>query len=322
MDYFVWTVSISTDTKFSNFFEIENYFKNSLISYGIHPDFRQLLENVRAIELECNNNVLSTVYNLKNNTLTKTHRVPDGDIIAEMFDTFFKTNNDTFISLSNSGIQISTKVNKNIQTDQDKVNQTLQQLPTFSSSSNSLLCNMIPLHTERTEYGTIYIKQDYIEIWFNDGHIDFIRNLSSDLYDNLYYKIYKLGVNSFRFAFPRLYDYETAPQYISLACPAGICGVSCLQDNIDTEYLKQYIDEVLLIVSEWEAVTTLFPDDPIRLENRIKDNIGYYYIFLGTNRSLTKTEFINLQLEYLSQLIDYLNIDSVDKNVILQYYCK
>jgi hypothetical protein len=319
MDHFVWTVSISHDTKFFNFFEIEKYFKDSLISCGIHPEFRQLLETVRAIELESNNNVLSTVYNLTTNTLTKTHRIPNGDIIAKMFDAFFKTNNDKFISLTNNGIQISTLVKKNVQTDQDKVNQTLKQLPTFSTSSNSLLCNIIPLHIEHTEYGTIYIKQDYIEIWFNDGHIDFIRNLSPDLYDNLYYKIYKAGIDSFRFAFPRSYDYETAPQYISLACPTGVCGVSCLQDSIDTEYLKQYINEVLLIITEWESVTTLFPDDPIRFENRIKDNIGYYYIFLGTNRSLTKTQFINLQIEYLSQLVDYLDICSIDKNIILQY---
>lgn len=319
MDHFVWTVSISPDTKFSNFFEIEKYFKDSLISFDIHPGFRQLLETVRAIELESNNNVLSTVYNLTTNTLTKTHRIPNGDIVAKMFDTFFKINNDKFTNLSNSGIQISTLVKKNVQTDKDKVNQTLQQLPTFSSKSNSLLCNIIPLHTEHTEYGTIYIKQDYVEIWFNDSHIDFIRNLSPDLYDNLYYKIYKSEVDSFRFAFPRSYDYETAPQYISLACPSGECGVSCLQDNIDNEYLKQYIDEVRLIIIEWGTVTDLFPDDPIRLENRIKDNVGYYYIFLGTNRSLTKIQFIDLQLEYLSQLIDYLNNSYIDKDTIIDY---
>jgi hypothetical protein len=194
MDHFVWTASISLNIKFSNFFEIEKYFKDNLISYNIHPKFLQLLETVRAIELESNNNVLSTMYDLKNNTLTKTHRVPNANTISAMFENFFKSNNDTFIKLADKGITISTVIDQNVQTDRDKVNQTLERLPKFSSDSTSLLRNLIPLHIEHTEYGTVYIKQDYIEIWFNNGHIDFIRNLDPDLYDNLYYKIYKYAL--------------------------------------------------------------------------------------------------------------------------------
>jgi hypothetical protein len=191
----------------------------------------------------------------------------------------------------------------------------------------SLLRNLIPLHVEHTDYGILYIRQDYIEVWFNTGHIDFIRNLSYDLYENIYYKIYKedhlIDSNIIRFAFPRSYDYEPAPHYISLGCPDGTCGISCANDiinsKVDTEYLRLYIDQMAEVINKWKTITDLFPDDPVRLENRVQDSTGYYFIFLGTNRNLTLAEFVDLQVEYLLQLIDFLNNPTIDKNEIVSY---
>lgn len=322
MDHFIWKVSIDIDTKFANLFEIEQYFKTNLISCNVHAQFRQLGEDIRAIERDAYGNVISTVYDLTNNTLSKINRVPNADVVLSMYNTFYNNNKDNIVKLAQCGVHLdSPVVIKNVQTDQDIVNQTLETIPKFIGTSDSLLRNMLPLHTEYTDYGLIYIKQDYIEIWFDDGHVDFIRSLDDDLYDNLYYKMYKEEVDTVRFAFPRSYDYKPNPQYISLGCPAGECGRSCLTDIlngiVDTEYLIQYINQTAEIINSWKSITKLFPDDPIRLENRIIDSLGYYFIFLGTNRDQTLQQFIDLQIEYLSQLLDYM--DTIDKNAVLEY---
>jgi hypothetical protein len=84
--------------------------------------------------------------------------------------------------------------------------------------------------------------------------------------------------------------------------------------------LKLYINQLAEVINKWKTITDLFPDDPVRLENRVQDNIGYYFIFLGTNRNLTLAEFIELQVEYLLQLIDFLNNSTINKNEIISYF--
>jgi len=328
MDHVTWTASFNDDFKFTNWPQIDAGLKNALTSVGIISEFQQLLLDIKEIEKTLYKNTMSSTYNLKNKTLIKIHRIPDSDIVVEMYNTFLRNHKKELEELSTTGVYLSELVvEKDVETNQERVKKTLEKLPKFTLDSKSILKNTIPLHTEYTDYGVLYIRQDYIEIWFDAGHIDFIRNLSYDLYENLYYKVYKQDqlINSdiIRFAFPRQYDYEPAPHYVSLACPDSQCGISCLQDIIDqkinTDYLKLYIDQTREVITKWKTVTDLFPDDPIRLENRALDSVGYYFIFLGTNRDHSLSKFIDLQIDYISQLIDYLNSPSIDKEEIIRY---
>jgi hypothetical protein len=327
MDYFTFQIKILSPIRFSNWTHLQNHIKNAITSVGIISDWLQTIKSIKQIELTLHNNSLSATYNLKDNILTKPHRVPDADIATKIYKNFIDKNYNSIEHLKRLGIHFSDPiVEKNIQTDQDIVLESLSKLPNFTSENRSLLRNLSPLHTKKTDYGIIYIKADYVEVWFNDGHIDFIRNLDKELYDNIYYKIYKEDIidsDVIRFAFPRQYDYTPAPHYISLGCPDGTCGESCYRDIlagiIDTEYLKLYIDQVAEVLNKWKTITEFFPDDPIRLENRVRDSRGYYFIFLGTYQNYSLIEFVDLQIEYLSQLIDFLNISSIDKKSVLYY---
>jgi hypothetical protein len=327
MDYFAFQISVTNPMDFSNWTHLEKHVKDTITKAGIISNWLHTIKSIKQIELTLHNNSMSSTYNLKTNTLTKMHRVPDADIVSKIYKDFINTNQNSVNYLKQLGIEFSEPiVEKNIQTDQDRVLQTLSTIPKFRSDSTSLLKNLIPLHTERTDYGIIYVRASYVEIWFNDGHIDFIRELDHKLYENIYYKIYKdnlINSDIIRFAFPRQYDYTPAPQYISLGCPDGTCGESCYQDivnrRIDTAYLKLYIDQAVEVVTKWQTITTVFPDDPIRLENRVRDTRGYYFIFLGTHQDRSLIEFIDLQIEYISQLIDFLDSSSIDKDQVLTY---
>jgi hypothetical protein len=327
MDYFAFQITVTDPIDFLNWTHLEKHVKDTITSSGIISNWLQTIKSIKQIELTLHNNSMSSTYNLKTNTLTKMHRVPDADTVVKIYKDFIHNNQSSIDYLKQLGIQFSEPiVEKNIQTDQDKVLQTLSTVPKVESNSTSLLKNLIPLHTEYTDYGIVYVRADYVEIWFNDGHIDFIRDLDYTLYENIYYKIYKddlIDSSIIRFAFPRQYDYTPAPQYISLGCPDGTCGESCYQDivdrTIDTAYLKLYIDQVAEVVSKWKRIVTVFPDDPIRLENRVQDTRGYYFIFLGTHQDRSLKEFVDLQVEYISQLIDFLDSSSIDKDQILTY---
>jgi hypothetical protein len=330
MDYFAFQITVSPSIKFANWTYLEKHLKDTITSVGLISEWQEVIQSIKKIELTLHRNSMSSTYNLKTNTLTKPHRLPDADIAVDIYNNFIVNNQYKLEQLKELGIHFSSAiVEKNMTTDCDRVKQTLDRLPHFTADSTSPLRNLIPLHVESTEYGTVYIKQDYVEIRFNDGHIDFIRELHHDLYENVFYKTYKedlINCDIVRFAFPRQYDYTSAPQYISLGCPDGTCGISCSIDiankNITTEYLKEYIDQVAEVINKWKTITGLFPNDPIRLENRSKDSLGYYFIFLGSKRDHTIKQFIDLQNDYLSVLIDYLDIPVIDKDVVLDYAYK
>lgn len=321
MDQLVLQFKISNNKQFSHWRDLEEYFKNMLIEIGLHTAIYDLTMNhVWNLEHEICSNVVSSVSDLKTNTITKLCRVKDASTLQNIYNEFVTQNLSRLEEARKRGITVTiSDIKKNVIADIDIIKDIIRKIPIVQEPNKyTLLQNIEPLHVENTPFGTIYIKKDYVEIWFNDGHVGYIYDIGVDLHNNLYYPMYKNanGNDKVRFAYSRMNDFSG---YISVAAPAGECGVSCLNDTIDTEYLIQFINDVREIISMWKLYGDVFPNDPIRLENRAKDYIGYYYKFLGNSLDYSLNDFIALQLEYLDQLISYLDSELIERNEVINY---
>jgi hypothetical protein len=320
MDHVALNFKVSKNNKFYHWRELEEHFRNSLIEIGLHAAIKKLtMHHVWNIEHRTHNNVISSTSNLRTNTITKLCRIADSTILEKIYDDFLIENDQLIKVAATRGIEFDIKVNKNIESELELIKNTMSSIEVVKKINKfPLLQNIEPLHVEHTHYGVVYIKNDFVEVWFDTGYIYYLYDIGLDLHNNLYYPMYKnaSSADGIRFAYSRMNDFEGC---MSVAAPAGDCGISCLYESIDTEYLKIYINEVSEIINMWKKYTARFPNDPIRLENRAKDFIGYYYKFLGNRLDHSLTDFIELQLMYIDQLIGYLNNPLIDQTAINQY---
>jgi hypothetical protein len=313
MDYITVKMQVTNDKEFIYWNDLQQYIKDVLILVGLHDAIYQLtMVDLPFLEKQIFNNVISSIYNLKNKTIIKKFRVEDSTVAQEIYNRFLDNYAVLILESSKMGVSFPPlEVEKNITTDLEIISQTLSVVSSTvpKSSEFFLLQNLEPAETINTDYGILYVKKDYIEVWFNKGHTDYICNFDTDLY-KFYYNMYKQNIvdtSIIRFAFFRKYDYDQKqPLHISFAWPSEIRGIPFVDDVVDGDYIMLYINQVTELVSKWKTVTTVFPNDPIRIENRMKDEVGYYFILLGSKLDHTLSEFINLQLSYLAQITEYL----------------
>jgi hypothetical protein len=322
MEHFLYNITVKKDFVCDHWQDLYKCLRDSLIAAGLHETFRTMDRKCR--KLENSNNCTSATYNVGSRSVIHVLRTDNGDTIKEIYDQFILDNSDKLLEF---GIYFSEgTVEKNITTNLEIIKHTLQTIPpiVIPTTEYNLLKNLHPIHTAETEFGTLYIKEDYVEFWFNNGTIDFLytTEFKWQLYFYLYYQMYKrnfLNNDLVRYAFFKIYDYEN---YISLSPPTENLGKSDLfnpETIINNEYFMLYIDQAAEMIDEWKQIGNLFPNDPIRLENRIQDKVGYYFILLGSALDHTLPQFIKLQFEYLSQILNYLNSKNVNKSDVINY---
>ena len=324
MDYATFQITVVNDTVFKHWQDLHRYVRDSIISVGLYSEFSQMDADCRALEICVN--CLSATYNLNSKTITKTFRVADGNAAVAVYNRYLTHNLTSIQELYASGLVYKEMtVEHNIKSNLSIINDAIQQIPSviIPKIKFPLLKNLQSVYTVHTDHGVMKVKQDYIEYWFNDGSLDYLYTADfNHRLHSLYYKMYKRGfVNNdvIRFAFFKIYDYGN---YMSLSAPTENRGTCDLFDDctvINTDYINLYIDQSAELIHEWKQISDIFPNDPIRLENRIKDNDGYYFVLLGSNLDQTLPNFINLQLEYLIQIIDYLNCIDIDKTAVFNY---
>ena len=325
MDHFSFQISVTKDMIFDHWQDLYKHIRDTLISNGIHDNFIKVDKFFRSQEI-CPNCVTAT-FHIASNTITKTYRLSDGNNAKIIFDQFLIDNSSKILELNTVGILYGDRwAEQNVKSNLEIINDEIQSMPSLviPETKFSLLKNLKPIYTKETEHGIMYVKQDYIEYWFNSGTIDYLYNINFgwQLYFYLYYQMYRRNfINNYliRYAFFKIYDYEN---YISLRPPTEDNGKPDLFDPntvITNEYIMLYINQAAEIIDEWKQIGNLFPNDPIRLENRIKDSRGYYFIFLGSELDHTLPQFIKLQFEYLSQILEYLDCKTVNKTDVFNY---
>jgi hypothetical protein len=324
MDCATFQITVSNDIDFIHWQDLHRYVRDSIISVGLYPNFSKMDADCR--ELENTPNCLSATYHLESKTITKTFRIAKGDSAKTVYNAYLIDNASMIKKLELIGlIYKPMTVEYNITSNLSIIKNEIEIMPpvVILTPKFSLLKNLHPIYTKTTPHGTMHVKHDYIEYFFNNGSIDYYYTIEFDCQLHaLYYKMYKRGfVNNdiIRYAFFKIYDYDN---YMSLSAPTEYRGNNDFfnKDTIfNTDYIISYVDQSAEIIHEWKQITKLFPNDPIRLENRMKDNNGYYFILLGTALDHTLPEFIKLQFDYLVQLLEYLNCELINKLDVFNY---
>jgi len=310
MDHITFKLKVTSDDNFIHWNDLQEHIKNIIVSVGLHPAWFQLsMIDLQELEHKSFNNVLSATYNLKEKILYKTCRIDDCTLAQNMYDKFLHENSKMILDAKKLGLEfLPLEIERNVIPNIELINKTLSALTSTSipSCDFSLLENLLPLQVVDTDYGKLFVKKDYVEVWFDKGHTDYICNFDVEL-KKFYYAMYKENIvdsSIIRFAYLHKYDFtQQQPMHISIAWPTEVQGKFYNEIEID---IVEYIDQVTELISKWSTVTSLFPNDPIRLENRMKDNVGFYFILLGSKLDHTLSEFIDLQLEYLAQITEYL----------------
>jgi hypothetical protein len=319
MDHITFKLQVTDDVNFKHWTDLQEHIKSIITSVGLHPAWFQLvMVDVAGLEHQLFNNVLSATYNLKDKMLFKKCRVADSVTVQNLYNKFLNENTQLILKAKLLGVSfLPLDIETNVVSDEILIKQAIEHVTVSSVPYTfSLLQDLTPLQVISTSFGVVNIKRNYIEAWFDEGHVDYICEFDPHLH-KFYYNMYKQDIidkSIIRFAFFRKYDYNPIqPLHISFAWPTEEQGIMILDKTVN---MFTYIDQVSEIISKWSTTTEVFPNDPIRLENRMKDREGYYFILLGSKLNLTLIEFINLQFEYLTQIISYLCLDDT---LIYQY---
>jgi hypothetical protein len=321
MNHFIVKFKVDERYKFTHWAALQKFVKDVFVSVNLESSIRQLfMIDVRQDESTHFPNTLSATANLADNTLTKICRVGDTTRAEDLFKKLQLEKKREISLAAKAGVTImELEIVKDVVSDEDKVHQTLSTLNILATNSKySLLKNISPLHTERTDYGIVNVYNNYSEVFFNEGHIGYTKGLDRSIHKHIYYAMYTNATvnDKFRFAYLRSNDFAN---YISFATPTGSIGTNSLMDNIDSDTMKEFIDEVVNVVEMFKHYSPILPNEPVRLENRYRDSIGNYYHFLGDQMTLKPKQFIELQSEYLNQLLNYLDTSHIDVAKVKKY---
>lgn len=168
--------------------------------------------------------------------------------------------------------------------------------------------------------GELYLIKKYQVIYFKDnGTIATLMHLNSTaLTDNDFDAISSLP-NTIRIARPVTTTLDTHFRYTLYTSPCEL-GVPFVADyfinhlHFNDAYLTNFVDQITPIIKSLKV----FPDRFIGLENRLKDEEGYYFYNI-TNFNSNAEDFIEIQLEYLQIVIDNPIFELDNKEALISY---
>jgi hypothetical protein len=158
-----------------------------------------------------------------------------------------------------------------------------------------------------TEQGIdeLFLIKKYQVIYFkDDGTIATLIHLDSTALTDNDFNAISLLPTTIRIARPISTTLDNHYRYTSYSSPCNL-GVPFVADyfinhlQFNDTYLINFVDQITPIIKSLE----IFPDRFIGLENRLKDEEGYYFYNI-TNFNSTATDFIEMQIAYLQTIID------------------
>ena len=153
------------------------------------------------------------------------------------------------------------------------------------------------------------IKKYKVISYNNDNTIAIMINLKAEnSTKNDFDTIKKLYKNGFNIVEPIYTKTEKHLQYTLYKSPNQQLGIPFIAEYfsnmiVDKTYVEQYISEITTFIKLLTRLHCLFPEQFVGVENRLKNDIGYYYFNLS-NFNSTKDEFIQFQLEYLQIILN------------------
>lgn len=191
----------------------------------------------------------------------------------------------------------------------------LVDIETGSNDSHLYVKDDISIH-DYTSTGDINILTNVINPK-NHRHVNQIPSEARHLSTGVTSSIIRLPTINY-FKVMQRYDYKL---YISTTTPNNELGTPFVKEILDVtdkhSYVIQYIDQVAEIIRVLKIRKLEYPDFSIKIDNRFKDSIGYYFnpiIHLGS----TYDTFISNQNQYLSGLLDTVFFNTLDKMAIIQ----
>ena len=268
MDSITLLIKNTTNDAFFRWEDLQEDFTKKCDVAGL-LNFRFVIAEFNKLEIK---NTVSADYELSNKVIKKNYFFEDGLFVLSKWSEFVHNNTKELLALKNLGWIIDApNLKTNIEPD-----------------------NVRCLRLVNNKDSRIVVKQNMIELQ-TPTHIDYLCKMDWSLYE-FYYNLYKFKAilsPIIRLAFTREYITinDIYPNYVSFSYPTGEQGMPDSSINL-------YIDQVYDVILGMKALSNIFPDDPIRLENRFKDSYSHYFVLLGQSLNKSIDEYIDLQLNY------------------------
>jgi hypothetical protein len=176
---------------------------------------------------------------------------------------------------------------------------------------------------EIDESGLYVIKKYKVIAYNNDNTIATLidlKSVNSTEHDfNTITQLYKNGVNIVEPIETAIEDNLEYTLYKSLNDQIGIPFTAeyFINKKFDDAYVEQYIIEIATLIKSLSTLQCFYPDTFVGFENRLKNDVGYYY-FNIINFNSAKADFINIQLEYFQYVLNNPVFESIDKLHLLE----
>jgi hypothetical protein len=180
--------------------------------------------------------------------------------------------------------------------------------------------------------GRYVIHNQTITRWGHDGGIISMTDYELRRRWHNNYRIYMhspLRFAQFEWSTVLTADDSSEYYYYEISRPTNEAVVSFQQDLdsatiIDDTFIKEFIDQIYFTCPyitkiDGNSVSLDWPSSPITLNSRFRDSKGYYFVLFAVEWDSTYSEWSNIQLNYLKDLLDHTPKYIGDKDAILAY---
>lgn len=205
------------------------------------------------------------------------------------------------------------------------VNQTSPNFFKDNPSASEMQTYLSDIQTCETADGSAIVKRERAEFWFNEGQVGFLGNINTDFHKTI--SAIQDKIKNIRVA-PAIYfgkslDFTKFNNFVVFQCPNKELGkpfyADLFDDLVDQTYIEKFIDQTGEVINAIRQCSNVFPDEAIRLEQRLTDSQGHYFVLYTSTATKGVGEFVMMQFAYLEMILTQLAIPGIDVMTMIYY---